>query len=739
MPGTSNHDSVLRACEAAIERLATDRHYFAQPGAHAVPRHPDLFPDVRAAEGLRGRQPLHRRSRGVLRDAPPPRLRRQRQPAAVPRDDAQGHGVPARCRCRTTATARRTSTSPRPRTSRRCGSPLAAGREREAAHRAASLRGALCLRCAGCFWASTSAGPSPTPSSRRRRGSSPAKAPTTPDDQSRGRDGRGRRRARARRRASAGDVERFAHGMTVATNALLEGAGARTALIATEGFTDVDRARPPGPRRTSTACAPPDPRRSSPPELRFGAPERMTPDGLLARARRRRRRRAVDAGRRARARGGRRRAAARLPPPRARAARSRDALARAPARRPRLALARRRRHVPRVRARRDDRGRRRALARCSAATCAGSAERARDGRACPSPQIMQSNGGLADLDARRRATPPGPCSPGRPAARPARRLRRPRPPASRRARASTWAAPRATSASIDGGAVRETAGARDRRPPARAADARRPHGRRRRRLDRLARRRRRAARRSALGGRRPRPRLLRPRRRPSRPSPTRTCCSATCDDDAPLAGGVALDERRRRARGRRARRALGHRPTRSAPTASCASPTPRWSRALRVVTVERGIDPRGYALVPFGGAGPAARRRRWREELGIDAHPLPARVRRARRARPRRRRPPPRRPAHRAAARRRASPPRRSRARRGGPRRRGARDARASRTPSCVCVYELRYRGQAFELAVERDGVGRPRRPARGVRRELHEERYGYRDPSRRSSSSPCA
>ena len=31
----------------------------------------------------------------------------------------------------------------------------------------------------------------------------------------------------------------FAHGMTVATNALLEGRGARTALVATSGFTDV--------------------------------------------------------------------------------------------------------------------------------------------------------------------------------------------------------------------------------------------------------------------------------------------------------------------------------------------------------------------------------------------------------------------------------------------------------------------------------------------------------------------
>src|SRR6202142_954453 len=37
----------------------------------------------------------------------------------------------------------------------------------------------------------------------------------------------------------AQDVRRLAHGMTVATNALLEGRTARTALIATDGFTDV--------------------------------------------------------------------------------------------------------------------------------------------------------------------------------------------------------------------------------------------------------------------------------------------------------------------------------------------------------------------------------------------------------------------------------------------------------------------------------------------------------------------
>ena len=29
--GHANHERVLRACEAAVERLATDRHYFARP------------------------------------------------------------------------------------------------------------------------------------------------------------------------------------------------------------------------------------------------------------------------------------------------------------------------------------------------------------------------------------------------------------------------------------------------------------------------------------------------------------------------------------------------------------------------------------------------------------------------------------------------------------------------------------------------------------------------------------
>ena len=38
--GTGNHELVLRACEAAVRRLATDRHYFAKPSK-------TLFNDIR--------------------------------------------------------------------------------------------------------------------------------------------------------------------------------------------------------------------------------------------------------------------------------------------------------------------------------------------------------------------------------------------------------------------------------------------------------------------------------------------------------------------------------------------------------------------------------------------------------------------------------------------------------------------------------------------------------------------
>lgn len=106
-----------------------------------------------------------------------------------------------------------------------------------------------------------------------------AKAPSTPSDQSIG--------VIAAVRAvlqdaglEASRVQRFSHGMTVATNALLEGKVARTALIATDGFTDlIELGRQARPELYRLCVAPPAP--LTPPDRRFGAPERTGPDGVL--------------------------------------------------------------------------------------------------------------------------------------------------------------------------------------------------------------------------------------------------------------------------------------------------------------------------------------------------------------------------------------------------------------------------------------------------------------------------
>src|SRR5437764_1557606 len=75
-------------------------------------------------------------------------------------------------------------------------------------------------------------------------------------------------------------VRRFCHGMTVATNALLEGRAARTALLGTAGFEDVlELGRQNRPHLYRLCVGPPAP--LVPAELRFGAPERMGPDGPL--------------------------------------------------------------------------------------------------------------------------------------------------------------------------------------------------------------------------------------------------------------------------------------------------------------------------------------------------------------------------------------------------------------------------------------------------------------------------
>jgi N-methylhydantoinase A len=106
-----------------------------------------------------------------------------------------------------------------------------------------------------------------------------AKAPTTPDDQSRGVMTAVERALRAAR-AGPADVEGFAHGMTVATNALLEGTVARTAFVATHGFTDVVALGRQARRELYRLCAA-HPAPLTPPQRRFGARERTGPDGVL--------------------------------------------------------------------------------------------------------------------------------------------------------------------------------------------------------------------------------------------------------------------------------------------------------------------------------------------------------------------------------------------------------------------------------------------------------------------------
>ncbi len=74
-------------------------------------------------------------------------------------------------------------------------------------------------------------------------------------------------------------VEGFRHGTTVATNAMLEGEGARTALVTTAGFGDVlEIGRQDRPALYDHTAARPDP--LVPAEHRYELDERATPDGI---------------------------------------------------------------------------------------------------------------------------------------------------------------------------------------------------------------------------------------------------------------------------------------------------------------------------------------------------------------------------------------------------------------------------------------------------------------------------
>jgi N-methylhydantoinase A len=105
------------------------------------------------------------------------------------------------------------------------------------------------------------------------------KAPSTPADQSEG-VMNAIDEALAAGGAAPADVERFVHGMTVGTNALLEGRLARTALLATEGFTDLEElGRQARPELYRLCAAHPQP--LVPAELRIPVAERTGPDGVL--------------------------------------------------------------------------------------------------------------------------------------------------------------------------------------------------------------------------------------------------------------------------------------------------------------------------------------------------------------------------------------------------------------------------------------------------------------------------
>jgi N-methylhydantoinase A len=193
--------------------------------------------------------------------------------------------------------------------------------------------------------------------------------------------------------------------------------------------------------------------------------------------------------------------------------------------------------------------------------------------------------------------------------------------------------------------------------------------------------------------------------------------------DSQLAGGVALDAEAAEAAIADLAHSLDLEPLQAA-VGIVRIANQEMVRALRVVTVERGIDPRGFALLPFGGAGPM-HAAAIAAELGIETILCP-----------------------------RASGVLSALGLCASDRRRdtartvmlsGA-ELNAERVAAEVAdliatagselggartevVYEMRYAGQAFELSVP--GTSEPD-PADLAERfeQIHEQRYGHRDPA---------
>jgi N-methylhydantoinase A len=192
--------------------------------------------------------------------------------------------------------------------------------------------------------------------------------------------------------------------------------------------------------------------------------------------------------------------------------------------------------------------------------------------------------------------------------------------------------------------------------------------------------------------------------------------------DSRLAGDVALDAGAARAAIARLGESLGLGEIETAEGIVRVA-NAEMARALRVVTVERGVDPRRFALMPFGGAGPM-HAAALAEELEMTRILCP-----------------------------RASGVLSALGLAASERRRDAArtvmlsgsDLDAGRLADEVAalretiaagledaateaVYELRYRGQAFELAIEGPPAPDPADLAERFAAE-HERRYGYRDP----------
>src|SRR5437588_9966993 len=84
----------------------------------------------------------------------------------------------------------------------------------------------------------------------------------------------------AARAVGAGAVDRFTHGTTVATNALLERKGARTAFVSTAGFEHMLHLRRQNRAQLYRLCAA-QPEPLVPLERCFGVRERIGPEGVV--------------------------------------------------------------------------------------------------------------------------------------------------------------------------------------------------------------------------------------------------------------------------------------------------------------------------------------------------------------------------------------------------------------------------------------------------------------------------